>query len=304
MNIAIIGAGLSGTNIYNLLKKDGNDVKLFEKARGSGGRCSTRYVDDKLIDHGTPYFQAEDKEFINFCEQKVKEDILVKKDNSYYPLKGMNKLCSSLLDKDDFYKNTKIVSCKNIDNKWHLSDENGISYHPFDKLIITIPTPQILDLNIELPFSIAEKLKTVTYESIATLLIYSCTFQNIMNPKLLNDSSFKKIVDNSLKYDYENFSSYVLHLNPTICKEKNLTNKDDIKEYIENKVYEILNLKLEDDFHTMPHFWKYANVVKSIDDKYIYDEKLSLGICGDFFKGDNLESSYLSSKRLYEEKLI
>ncbi len=303
MNIAIIGAGLSGTNIYNLLKEDGNEVKIFEKARGSGGRCSTRYVNDKLIDHGTPYFNAKDKDFIAFSEKKVKEKILVKKNNSYYPLKGMNKLCSSMLEKDDFNKNTKIISCKKIANKWHLYDENGMSYYPFDKLIITIPTPQILELELELPLAFQSKLKSVKYESIATLLLYSYTSQNIINPKLLNDISFKNIIDNSSKYDYEKFSSYVLHLNSNICKEENLNNKDEIKEFMIKKVYDISGINLEKSFHVMPHFWKYANVKESINENYLFDEDLSLGICGDFFKDDNLEGSYLSSKRLYLEKL-
>ena len=303
MNIAIIGAGLSGTNIYKLLKENGNDVKIFEKARGSGGRCSTRYVNDKLIDHGTPYIDAKNVDFIDFCEKKVKDNILVKKENSYYPLNGMNKLCSSILDKDDFNKNTKIISCKRIENKWHLYDENGMSYSPFDKLIITIPTPQILELEIELPTSIKERLKSVKYESLATLLIYSYTTKNIIDEKLINNNIFKKIIDNSSNYGYKNFSSYVIHLNSSITNEQEFSNKDDIKEYMLNKVYDISEIKLEDNFHVMPHFWKYANVAKSINENYIYDEELSLGICGDFFKGDNLEGSFLSSKRLYEEKL-
>lgn len=303
MNIAIIGAGLSGTNIYKLLKENGNDVKIFEKARGSGGRCSTRYVNDKLIDHGTPYIDAKNEDFIDFCEKKVKDNILVKKENSYYPLNGMNKLCSSILDKDDFNKNTKIISCKRIENKWHLYDENGMSYSPFDKLIITIPTPQILELEIELPTSIKERLKSVKYESLATLLIYSYTTKNIIDEKLINNNIFKNIIDNSSNYGYKNFSSYVIHLNSSITNEQEFSNKDDIKEYMLNKVYDISEIKLEDNFHVMPHFWKYANVAKSINENYIYDEELSLGICGDFFKGDNLEGSFLSSKRLYEEKL-
>jgi renalase len=303
MNIAIIGAGLSGTNIYNLLKEKGHNIKIFEKARGAGGRCSTRYINDKFIDHGTAFFDPKDTDFIDFCQKKVKENILVKKENTYYPLSGMNKLCSSMLNQDDFNRNTKIIRCKKIDNKWHLYDENGMSYYPFDKLIITIPTPQILELDINLPNSIKEKLKTVRYESIATLLLYSYTSKKILDSKIMNSSLFKKIIDNSSKYNYENFYSYVIHLNPIISTEQNFFNKDQIKEYMVNKIEDISGMKLEDDFHVMPHFWKYANVTKFIDEDYLFDEELSLGICGDYFKGNNLEASFLSSKILFEEKL-
>ena len=55
MKIAIIGAGFSGCNLYDNLKLQFEDITIFEKSRGVGGRLSTKYIDDKFIDHGTPF---------------------------------------------------------------------------------------------------------------------------------------------------------------------------------------------------------------------------------------------------------
>ena len=61
-NIAIIGAGLSGLIAARELAKN-NDVTIFEKARGVGGRMATRRAnnlkfDGFNFDHGTQYFTA------------------------------------------------------------------------------------------------------------------------------------------------------------------------------------------------------------------------------------------------------
>lgn len=79
MRVAIIGAGFSGCHLYNLLKPFNFEISIFEKSRGTGGRLSTKYVDDKFIDHGTPFIKSEDREFIEFLDKKVKENVLKKK---------------------------------------------------------------------------------------------------------------------------------------------------------------------------------------------------------------------------------
>lgn len=301
MKIAIIGAGLSGSVLYNLLKKDGDDVTIFEKSRGAGGRCSTRYINEKLIDHGTPYFQAHDKDFVEFCDEKVAQNILVQKGekrNCYYPTNGMNKLCSSLIDENDFIKNTQIVACDFQNNFWSLKDQNGVRYEKFEKLFITIPAPQILELDIALPKVIKEKLQSVTYDSIATLMVYSYTLQNLLHPALIKSDIFKKIVDNSSKYNYNNFSSYVIHLAETITNKQNFSNKQEVQKFIEEKIYDISAIDLQDDFHLVPHFWKYAFVSEAIDEEFIYEKSLSLGFCGDYFRNNNLEGSYQSAIKL------
>lgn len=49
--IAVIGAGLSGLSFAHLLQ-DYAEIILFEKARGVGGRMSTRRAEPYCFDHG------------------------------------------------------------------------------------------------------------------------------------------------------------------------------------------------------------------------------------------------------------
>ena len=51
----IIGSGISGSTIANLLNKK-YSVILFDKARGPGGRASFKRIKGKTgFDHGTQY---------------------------------------------------------------------------------------------------------------------------------------------------------------------------------------------------------------------------------------------------------
>ena len=54
----VIGSGISGATIANLLNKK-HSVTLFEKARGPGGRASFKRIKGKTgFDHGTQYISC------------------------------------------------------------------------------------------------------------------------------------------------------------------------------------------------------------------------------------------------------
>jgi len=60
-NIAIIGAGFSAASLSYFIKKD---LDFYEKSRGTGGRCSTRRVENVgLFDHGLQYIKSPSSEF-------------------------------------------------------------------------------------------------------------------------------------------------------------------------------------------------------------------------------------------------
>ena len=67
---AVIGAGITGITLANLLQKK---VKLtvFEKSRGVGGRMATRRAEPYQFNHGTQYFKIENKEFKDYLQPLI-----------------------------------------------------------------------------------------------------------------------------------------------------------------------------------------------------------------------------------------
>jgi predicted NAD/FAD-dependent oxidoreductase len=62
--IAVIGAGLAGLVAATRLHRRGHEVVVVEKARGPGGRMSTRRAAGARFDHGAQYFTARDPRFL------------------------------------------------------------------------------------------------------------------------------------------------------------------------------------------------------------------------------------------------
>ena len=77
--IAIIGAGISGLTVAKELSKL-NEVTIFDKSRGVGGRMATKRIDDYHFDHGAQFFTAKSQEFKEFCN-KAKNDKIIEEWN-------------------------------------------------------------------------------------------------------------------------------------------------------------------------------------------------------------------------------
>ena len=69
MRVAVLGAGLSGLTCARRLTEQQHTVKVFEKARGPGGRMSTRRAGPLRFDHGAQYFTVRDTRFAAAVER-------------------------------------------------------------------------------------------------------------------------------------------------------------------------------------------------------------------------------------------
>ena len=72
---AIIGSGFSSAVLTKLLNSN-NNISIFDKSRGPGGRSSTRRVDNVgLFDHGLQFISPKTKEFDSFLSQYLESFI-------------------------------------------------------------------------------------------------------------------------------------------------------------------------------------------------------------------------------------
>ncbi|MFA9238767.1 MAG: NAD(P)-binding protein [Candidatus Paceibacteria bacterium] len=297
MKIAIIGAGFSGCNLYNNLKEKYEDITIFEKSRGVGGRLSTKYVDDKFIDHATSSLIPITDDLKMFCLDLAKNGVVKAKYDEFIPKNGINQICKFLIDEKDLIKNTKIAKAQNIDNKWILEDKNYNIYEGFDLLFITIPAPQILQMKIELQNDFKEKLSHIKYDSIFSLILHSNKDIKLDKSLLYENPDIKNIINNSIKYLYKDFSSYIIHSTKEFANCINEKSKEEICEIFLDNFDDETKEKFE-RFTIIPHLWKYAFAKTSLDMPYFLNEEKNLGICGDYFNHSNMEAALLSSELL------
>ena len=65
--VAIIGAGMAGISLANLLN-DKYDVTVFERSRSVGGRFAHRYLSGQSFDHGVQFFRIFTQTFRDFLQ--------------------------------------------------------------------------------------------------------------------------------------------------------------------------------------------------------------------------------------------
>lgn len=60
----IVGAGVAGLSCARVLREAGRAPVVLERSRGVGGRCATRRVEGRPVDHGITFFHGSAAEFL------------------------------------------------------------------------------------------------------------------------------------------------------------------------------------------------------------------------------------------------
>jgi renalase len=159
--IAIIGAGISGLTLAEQLKEHA-ELVLYEKARGVGGRMSTRYAEPFYFDHGTQFFTARTPEFQAFLEPFLARGIVAEWRGDivqlhagkaptmrtwnaphYVASPSMNALCKTMAEDCNVRLSTEVAPLKERrTNGWVISDKGGQTLGEYDWVISTAPPAQ------------------------------------------------------------------------------------------------------------------------------------------------------------------
>ena len=318
-NICIIGSGISGATIANLLSKK-HSVVLFDKARGPGGRASFKRIKDKIgFDHGTQYISPKTEEFKKFTKILIKKKILKiwggkhiflnsKKREDKKHLKiigknGNNDISKYLLKRINCNYQSEL---KEIDYKnkfWRLSFADG-KVRFFKSIILTCPFPQLKKLSkkfIKKSF-INRSLKMDA--NITTMIAIkknkrsnsSYFFEDSILGWAGNENSKKRFKS---KYDLWTLQSTFSWANKKINQNKD--NKKENSKTMINKFFQLSKIKKTKIIYTLNHGWKYSSNSKPFKIKSYWDPKKRLGVCADWFVGPRLESGWISAHDLFKK---
>ena len=318
-SFCVIGSGISGATIANLLNKKHN-VDLYDKARGLGGRSSFKRLDKiRGFDHGTQYFSPKTPEFKKFTKKLIEKKILKiwegnhkflsdkKKENKKHVkvigTKGNNDISKYLLKNVRCYFQSELKKINFQSRKWNLIFNDG-EIRNYENLILTCPFPQLKKLSkkyIKNSF-IKEKIKmdaniTILIEIKKTNLGYSSF---LFNDRILGwagcENSKKRFKSKS---DLWTLQSTFNWANKKINQNKVLK-KTNAKILID-KFFKLTGIKRTKVLFSLNHGWKYSSNSKPLKLKSYWNSRLNLGVCADWFNGPRLESGWISANDLYKK---
>ncbi|MFL2529112.1 MAG: NAD(P)/FAD-dependent oxidoreductase [Candidatus Azotimanducaceae bacterium] len=318
--VAIIGAGLSGLSLANLL---GNkvDVTLFEKARGVSGRMSTRRAEPYFFDHGAQYFTARTKPFQNFIQPFINDGfikrwsaryarfdddkIIERKDwendePRYVGMPGMNSFAKALSKQLNIKLNTRVTSLEK-DNKWVLKDAEGCIHEGFDWVISTAPSPQTSAL-LPKSFPYLKDIEGIEMRACFSLMLGFSRGLNLdFDAAHVMNADISWLAVNSNKPGRSNTASLIVHSSEDFA-EKNLE-KDplEIQQYLCDETSRIISTDVSSAQFKAVHRWRYANNVERKTFPVFLDNDANLAACGDWCLGGRVENAFVSANNLYEK---
>ncbi len=315
-NVAVIGAGITGVTLANILKKKVT-ITVFEKSRGVGGRMATRRAEPYQFNHGAQYFKVENKEFEYFLQPLMSNkiikplesnqiEILNKKvikstkiyNKKYYTAESkMNSVVKYLINNNFFIKLLcKIEKTIKENDKWFVIDSDKVYYGPYDWLFITIPPYQATEI-LNDNFKFLDILKKIKMRSCYSLMLgFDKVKEFDFDSALFLDEDVqwlsirRKIIENKEYYNLLINSSYNF-------AEQNINgSKDKISDYLIKKVSDILKCQLNNYEYKDLHFWRYAMSEKNNNLGSLLDEDLKIIVCGDWCMNGKVEGGFLSAK--------
>ena len=318
-SFCVIGSGISGATIANLLNKK-HTVDLYDKARGLGGRSSFKRLDKiRGFDHGTQYFSPKTPEFKKFTKKLIEKKILKiwegnhkflsdkKKENKKHikviGRKGNNDISKYLLKNVRCYFQSELKKINFHNRKWNSIFNDG-EIKNYENLILTCPFPQLKKLSkkyIKNSF-IKEKIKmdaniTILIEIKKTNLGYSSF---LFNDRILGWAGYENSKKRfKSKSDLWTLQSTFNWANKKINQNKVLK-KTNAKILID-KFFKLTGIKRTKVLFSLNHGWKYSSNSKPLKLKSYWNSRLNLGVCADWFNGPRLESGWISANDLYKK---
>lgn len=302
---AIIGAGLAGLACADELIASGHSVRLFDKARGPGGRMSTRRTDSASgqvsFDHGAQYFTARDPSFQSLIETWSDAGIVARWPaagaDAWVGVPTMNAPVKQLAGRHDVTWSAHIEALLKGEDGWHLKFREGALIEPFDHMILAIPAEQAADLLAPTGSEFAAiAAKTVSAPCWTLMLAYDEPL-NTGKIILRDDGVIGWAARNSDKPGRMGPESWVVQAAPQWSIDHVENDQDAVAKILEDRLAELLGITLPAPLVRSAHRWRYARSGRT-EFSALYSEEMQLGVCGDWLLGPRVECAWLSGTSL------
>jgi len=306
-NHAIIGAGLAGLACANRLRNAGYQVEVFDKARGPGGRLSSRRRFDTTFDLGCQQLSATTTEFHQQLKLWQKEGWVDSNDQQcFYGVPRMSGLTRQLSSQLKIRLATRITALHKKATDWWLEDESGQQYGPYQQVTLATPVAQALPLITEHSQELSQQLAAarhtpnwVAYFVLPNVVSVAASpalglpsTQALRRWTLLNDKPGqlhalqKWVVEASAQWTQQ-------HLEIT-------------SEQAARQIFELWKKEAALDTAQQPifleaHRWLYSLTATAVGQAFVQDIAQGLSVCGDYCLGAQAEHAWFSGDKLGQQ---
>ena len=317
-DFCIVGSGIAGSTIANLLSKK-YSVVIFDKARGPGGRSSNRRYKKKLsFDHGLQYFSPKSYEFKKFIKDLNRKNVLKewvgqhldftfeKKEstNKYIGKKGNNDICKYLTKKIKINYNSTVTNIKFNSKYWIITLNNKEKVF-FKYLVLTCPFPQLKILASKYLKKNILNLKVSMLPNITVMAAYNRYKKLPIGSIKFNDEIIGWAANENTKNRFKtNQSLWTIQCTQIFSKKIiNIFKKDKNKyqSIILKKFENLLGCQNKKIVFKNIHGWRYSFNKDKTPFESFWDREKRLGVCGDWLIGPKAENGWQSARNLFYE---
>ena len=305
MKVAIVGAGLSGLACAEALAAAGHRVQLFDKARGPGGRMSTRRAQTSAgelrFDHGAQYFTARDSAFQAVVNKWQNDGIVAKwpaaGDDAWVGTPSMNAPIKAMAENFNVSWSNRIDRLEKKKDQWIVHGENDSPEMMFDIVIVAIPAEQAATLLEPWNKDFAKSARDTVSDPCWTVMLAFAEPLPTDKTTLRNGPAIGWAARNSDKPMRNGPDSWVLQASPTWSRDHLEDSQEKALAALTKNFSDDLGIALPDPIHEAAHRWRFARSGNA-DLGALYNTETKLGVCGDWLLGPRIECAWLSGNAL------
>lgn len=315
--IAVIGAGISGLTAARQLARAA-PVTIFEKARGVGGRTSTRRQAPWAFDHGAQYVTVRDADFAERVSAWEAAGLLARwpermvdleagrtaprtsEHARYVPVPGMSALCKHLAEGLDVRAGTRIQRVERDNGAWRLVDTSGVRHGPFATVLVSAPPVQAADLLAPAP-ALQEAAASIRMAPCwAVMLAFEEPLGLDYDAAKVRRSPLAWMARNSAKpgRSHGEGEGWLLHASPAWSAAHVDDEGADVIAALLAALAEATRTRVPTPAHGAAHRWLYAQTGEPLGAPCLWDAERRIGVCGDWLLGDRVEAAWLSGRAL------
>ena len=317
LRIVVVGAGMTGLTAARVLSHQGHDVVVVDKARGPGGRMSTRRIAELRFDHGAQYFTARDPHFSRHVAAWRERGLVRAWDariatvgdraggskshvtERFVAIPGMSAICSELSKElADCRFGWEVRKLKRRGSGWLLTSSERQTLE-CDVLVMTTPPEQaralLADPEVDELTGDVEMLPCW-----ALMLVLDQPLFAEYDAAFVNRGPLGWVSGQRSRPERPAAEAWVLQANPEWSSVHLEKPADKVRDLL---IEAARDLPLSQDFKVesaVAHRWRYALARKPLDCGAIWLSSKNLALAGDWCHGSRVEGAFLSGTEAAE----